>query len=67
MGFGLRERKPEPPSRAIFPAAVTSTASVTQSGKEPAPQLLPPKPRGPLVGHAACHVSGRQSRTQGPT
>lgn len=47
VGFGLRERKPGLPSRAIFPASVTSPASVTQSGKEPAPQLLSPSPEAP--------------------
>lgn len=58
VGFGLGERKPGPPSRAISPAAVTSPASVTQSRKEPAPQLPPPKPRGPRVGHAAAVLEG---------
>lgn len=40
-----------PSATAIFPAAVTSPGSVTQSGKKPISQLLPPGPASrPWVG-----------------
>ena len=67
VGFGLRERKPGPPSRAIFPAAVTIPASVTQSGKEPAPQLLSPSPEAPWVAtQLALLVGGGPGRRSQP-
>lgn len=78
--IGTRQARPSgfgwgswgPPGTAIFPAAVTSPASIPQSGKEPVPQLLPqtqhPGPGwgGPLGSHVAAMLPGRRSRKPEP-